>query len=111
VEEESAVPLDWEQVKRRYGGGAKVQMMGGRTLDIVGADDEWIQIRSPLWKDSLARTDLEKAVRLVEVGTLTRYAVPSKKQPRSFAEEYRQHVADVRGSSVAYILRDLGYLE
>jgi hypothetical protein len=105
------MPLDWTEVLRRYGEGGEVATAPGRSLRITGADDDAIHIASSLWKDALARADLEKAVRLIEDGRLARRAVPDARHPRSFAEEYRQQVADVRGSSVAYILRDLGHLE
>ncbi len=105
------MPLDWELVKRRYGGGAQVPTVRGRTVTVTGADEEHVYVSSPLWRDALARAHLEQAVLLVERGTLTRRAVPDAAHPRSFAEEYRQHVADARGSTVAYLLKDLGYLE
>lgn len=105
------MPLDWSEVTSRYAQGAEVPTAPGRTLRITGADEEAIHIASSLWQDTLAREDLEKAVRLIEEGRLVGRAVPNAQQPRSFAEEYRQQVADVRGSSVAYILRDLGHLE
>ena len=105
------MPLDWDLVKQRYGGGAQVPTVRERTVTVTGADDQHLHVKSALWKDALARADLERAVLLVEQGTLTRRALPDASNPRSFAEEYRQHVADARGSTVAYILRDLGYLE
>jgi hypothetical protein len=99
------MPLDWQEVKRRYGGGASVPTVaGGRTLQVTGATDSGIQIRTSLWKDTLAREHLEKAVRLLEEGRLSR-------QPGAFAEEYRHWVADARGTSAAHILKDLGFLD
>ncbi len=99
------MPLDWEDVKRRYGNGAKVPTVaGGKTLEVTGADDKALYIRTSLWKDALAREHLEKAVQLLEVGRLTRH-------PGHFAEQYRTNVADVRGTSVAHILKDLGHLD
>lgn len=76
---------------------------GGKTLEVTGADEDTISIRTPLWRTNLKRTDLERAVLLVEQGRLTRHA-------GHFAEEYRHMVADARGSSVAHILKDLGFL-
>jgi ssDNA-binding replication factor A large subunit len=99
------MPLNWEEVKRRYGSGAKIPTVaGGKTFEVTGADDDGISIRTSLWTDTLAREDLEKAVELIEAGRLTRH-------PGHFAEEYRHRVADARGTSVAHILKDLGYLD
>jgi hypothetical protein len=99
------VPLDWEEVKRRYGAGAQVPTVaGGKTLEVTGADDEAIYIRGgSLWKDVLPRADLEKAVALLEDGTLSRL-------PVAFVEDYHERIAPTRGTSAAHVLRDLGYL-
>jgi hypothetical protein len=98
------VPLNWDEVLRRYGSGADVPTIaGGRTLRVVSADPEHIHIRNGLWQAALRREHLEAAVRLVEAGELTR-------EPGHFAEEYRHKVADERGTSVAHLLRDLGHL-
>lgn len=99
------MPLDWDEVQRRYAAGAEVPTVaGGKTLRVTGADEHAVHIRTSLWSDSLAREHLEKAVRLIEAGRLTRH-------PGHFAEEFRHSVADVRGSSVAHILKDLGHLD
>jgi hypothetical protein len=99
------MPLDWEDVKRRYDGGAKVPTVaGGKTLQVTGVDDGAVHIKTSLWSDSLAREHLELAVRLLEDGKLTRH-------PGHFAEQYRHNVADVRGTSAAHILKDLGHLD
>jgi len=98
------MPLDWQEVKRRYEKGAQVPTVaGGKTLEVTGADDEKIYIRTPLWQAELQRSDLERAVSLLEGGRITRHA-------GHFAEEYRHMVADARGSSAAHILKDLGFL-
>ncbi len=98
------MPLDWEEVQRRYAGGAEVRTVaGGKTFQITGADDSAIYVKTSLWKDALAREHLEKAVRLIEEGRLTTH-------PGRFAEEFRSAVADARGTSVAHILKDLGHL-
>lgn len=98
------MPLNWAEVIRRYGEGAVIPTAaGGRTFNIVGADDRGIRIRTPLWEDRLERSDLEQAVKLIEEGKLTRH-------PGEFAEEYRVLVADRRPTSAAHILKDLGFL-
>jgi hypothetical protein len=98
------MPLDWQDVQRRYGQGAQVPTVaGGKTLEVTGADEDRIYIRTSLWRAELQRSDLERAVSLLEEGRITRH-------PGHFAEEYRHMVTDERGSSVAHILKDLGFL-
>lgn len=99
------MPLDWAEVKKRYEGGTRIPTVaGGRTLEIVGVDDEAVYIRNPLWSDALRREHLEKAVDLIEAGRMTRHA-------GLFVEEYRTEVADVRATSAAHVLKDFGILE
>lgn len=98
------MPLDWTDVLRRYGDGAQVPTVaGGKTLEVTGADETAVHIRNALWRDSLQRVHLEKATMLLEQGRLNRVA-------GLFVEEYRTEVADVRATSAAHILKDLGYL-
>lgn len=97
--------LDWSQVKKKYGKGTKIPTVaGGKTLEITGADDQAIYIKSPLWTAKLSRNNLEKAVDLIEQGVITR-------EPGLFVEDYRVYVADERPTSAAHVLRDLGFLE
>lgn len=99
------MPLDWDTVLRRYGDGARIPTVaGGKTLEITGADDTGVHIRTVLWRDTLARPHLEKAVELVESDQMTRHA-------GLFVEEYRAMVADIRATSAAHVLKDLGVLE
>jgi hypothetical protein len=99
------MPLNWEDVQKKYDGGTRITTVaGGKTLQITGVDAEGIHIRNALWKDTLRRRDLEKAVGLVEANKMTRQAGP-------FVEEYRALVADVRATSAAHVLKDLGWLE
>lgn len=98
------MPLDWVEVTRRYRAGALVPTVaGGKTLEVTGVDDTAVHIRHALWRDSLQRVHLEKAAELIDQGRLSRSAGP-------FVEEYRTEVADVRATSAAHILKDLGYL-
>ena len=98
------MPLDWTEVKRRYGKGAKVPTVaGGKTLEVTGADDDAIYIRNPLWQAQLSRKNLEKGVELIEQGVIDR-------DPGLFVEDYRVYVTDERSTSAAHILRDLGFL-
>jgi hypothetical protein len=99
------VSLNWAEVVRRYDGGAKIPTVaGGKTLEITGVDQQGVHIRNALWRDTLAREHLEKAVELIETNQMTRHA-------GLFVEEYRALVADVRATSVAHLLKDLGVLE
>jgi hypothetical protein len=38
-------------------------LAGGKTLEVTGADDDALYIRTSLWKDALGREHLEKVVR------------------------------------------------
>lgn len=100
------MPLDWDEVMRRYGAGARVPTVaGGKILEVTGADDRAIHIRGgSLWKAALAREHLERAVELIERGELSR-------SPVAFVEEYHARVAPVRGTSAAHILKDLGFID
>ncbi len=99
------MPLDWSAVKTRYGNGAQVPTVaGGKFLSVARADDEGIYIESPLWSVKLQRTNLEKGVELIEDGTISR-------DPGLFVEDYMLYVANERATSVAHILRDLGFLD
>jgi hypothetical protein len=100
------MPLDWDEVKRRYANGAAVPTVaGGKTLDVTGADDTGISIRGgSLWTAVLRREHLEEAVRRIEAGTMSRL-------PVSFVEEYHETIASERGTAVAHVLKDFGYLE
>lgn len=99
------MPLDWSEVLRRYNGGVEIPTVaGGKTLQITGVDDHGIHIRNALWRDTLTREHLEKAVELVEANRMTRHA-------GLFVEEYRALVADIRATSAAHVLKDLGVLD
>jgi hypothetical protein len=99
------VPLDWDVVLARYAGGARIPTVaGGKTLEITGADETGVHIRHALWRDTLPREHLERAVALVEADQVTRHA-------GLFVEDYRALVADARATSATHVLKDLGYLE
>ena len=99
------MPLDWSKVLERYGKGAKVPTVtGGKFLQVARADDEAIYIESPIWSATLDRSNLEKGVKLIEEGTISR-------DPGLFVEDYMLYVANQRATSVAHILRDLGFLD
>ena len=99
------MPLDWSVVQNKYGQGAQVPTVaGGKFLHVARVDDEAIHIDSPIWSAKLHRTHLEKGVELIELGTISR-------DPGLFVEDYMLYVANERATSVAHILRDLGFLD
>jgi hypothetical protein len=99
------VPLNWDEVLDRYAEGARIPTVaGGKTLEITGADATSVHIQHALWRDTLPREHLERAVALIEADRMTRHA-------GLFVEDYRALVADARATSAAHVLKDLGYLE
>ena len=99
------MPLDWAEVKKRYGEGAEIPTVaGGKLLTVTGCDDDAIYIENPLWKAQLSRKNLEKGVELIEEGVID-------KNPGLFVEDYRVYVTDERSTSAAHVLRDLGFLD
>jgi hypothetical protein len=97
--------LDWSDVVTRYENGADVSPIpGASTLSVTGADSEKIYVKHRLWKDALSRENLEKAVRLLSEGKMTR-------RSGDFVDQYRTFVADERPTTAATVLKDLGFLE
>lgn len=99
------MPLDWTDVMKRYKDGADIEPIpGAATLSVTGADDNAVFVKHRLWKDSLSRNNLEKAVEMLEAGTMTR-------QSGNFIDQYRTFIADERPTTAATVLKDLGFLE
>ncbi len=99
------MPLDWAKVVEKYGQGFDVPTVaGGKFLRIARVDEQAIHIESPIWSVALDRGNLEKGVELIEDGTISR-------DPGLFVEDYMLYVANQRATSVAHILRDLGFLD
>ena len=99
------MPLDWGEVIDRYQPGEEPKSIPGvPQARITGVDEEGIHIEHRLWKDSLSRQNLEKAVELLEQGRLPRGAEDA-------IGKYRMLVADERPTLAAKVLKDLGYLE
>ena len=99
------MPLDWSRVVERYGDGAEVPTItGGKFLHVARATEEAIYIECPIWSAVLERRDLEKGVELIEDGTIS-------SDPGLFVEDYMLYVSNTRATSVAHILRDLGFLD
>jgi hypothetical protein len=97
--------LNWNAVIDRYRNGAEVAPIpGSSTLAVTGADEEKVYVKHRLWKDSLSRANLEKAVTLLEQGKMT-------KKSGDFVDQYRTFVADERPTTAATVLKDLGYLD
>ena len=99
------MPLDWGEVIRKYGRGTRVPTItGGKFLQVAGADEQAVYIESPIWSAALDRKDLEKGVRLIEDGMIS-------SDPGLFVEDYMLYVSNQRATSVAHILKDLGFLD
>jgi hypothetical protein len=97
--------LDWSDVVERYQNGADIAPIpGASTLAVTGADDEMVYVKHRLWKATLSRSNLEKAVRLLGEGRMTR-------KSGDFVDQYRTFVADERPTTAATVLKDLGFLE
>ena len=99
------MPLEWSSVLEKYGSGAEVPTItGGKFLHVAGADEAAIHVECPIWTATLRREDLEKGVRLIEEGVIST-------DPGLFVEDYMLYVSNNRATSVAHILRDLGFLD
>jgi len=99
------MPLDWLTVIEKYRNGYKVPTVtGGKYLQVARADETAIYIESPIWSATLDRANLEKGVQLIEEGLIS-------SDPGLFVEDYMLYVANQRATSVAHILRDLGFLD
>ena len=99
------MPLEWSKVVEKYGKGAKVPTItGGKFLQVAKVDEEAIYIESPIWSDMLHRKNLEKGVKLIEEGMIS-------SDPGLFVEDYMVYVSNQRATSVAHILKDLGFLD
>lgn len=99
------MPLDWSQVTEKYGSGAMVSTIaGGKFLEVTGATEDAIHIATPVWEAALERVNLEAAVDLIEEGTIS-------SDPGLFVEDYMLYISKVKATSVAHILRDLGFLD
>ncbi|ANS31292.1 hypothetical protein JOJ86_000389 [Rhodococcus percolatus] len=97
--------LNWDNVLEKYRDGAEIDSLpGAATLSVSGADEEKIYVKHRLWKDSLSRTNLERAIEMVSAGTMTRTAA-------DFIDQYRTIIADERPTTAATVLKDLGYLD
>lgn len=94
----------WTEVVRRYEKGAQLPSMpGARTLEVTGADDEYIYVAHRLWQDKITRGYLEKAMQLLEEGKMTN-------DYGAVVDYYRTYIADERPTTAATILKDLGYV-
>ncbi|GLZ48887.1 hypothetical protein Acsp06_50720 [Actinomycetospora sp. NBRC 106375] len=104
------MPLDWDWVRQRYEGGAQLwSLTGSAPVRVVEIDDDRICLSQSLWRDCVARSELEAAVVLLNTGEIAT-------EPVAFAEALRRRRAHVdtgctRGPNLtAIVLRDLGYL-
>lgn len=75
--------VSWDEVRSRYGEGAKLAaVVGGSQFEIVGVDELQIHFTARLWTDVLARERLEQAAEYLEAG-------PSQLTATDFLERYR----------------------
>jgi hypothetical protein len=95
----------WSEIVEHYRDGAELPSMpGARTLQVTGADDEFIYVSHRLWKDKITRAYLEKAMSLLDAGKITdNYG--------DVVDYYRTFIADERPTTAATILKDLGYVK
>ena len=94
----------WADVVKRYENGAQLPSMpGARTLEVTGADDEYIYVSHRLWQDKITRAYLEKAMQLLDSGKMT-------SDYGDVVDYYRTYIADERPTTAATILKDLGYV-
>ena len=100
------MPLDWgKEVIDHYQPGEEGKPVhGAPQTKVTGADEERIYVEHRLWKDSLSRQNLEKAVELLEQGRMPKGAEDA-------VAKYRMLVADERPNLATKVLKDLGYLE
>jgi len=100
------VPLDWGKVVDRYQPKSDegTPVPGAPQTVVTTVDDERMYVAHRLWKDTLGRQNLEKAVELLEQGKLPKNAEDA-------ISSYRAHVADERPTLATKVLKDLGYLE
>ncbi|GAA1383763.1 hypothetical protein GCM10009613_13610 [Pseudonocardia kongjuensis] len=95
---------DWSEIVARYQGGAQLPSMpGARTLEVTGADDEYVYVSHRLWQDKITRAYLEKAMTLLDEGKMT-------SNYGDVVDYYRTYIADERPTTAATILKDLGYV-
>ena len=99
------MPLAWGEVIDHYQSGEEGKPIpGAPQTKVTGVDEERIYVEHRLWKDSLSRQNLEKAVELAEQGRFAKGAGDP-------VARYRMYVADERPTLAVKVLQDLGYLE
>ena len=99
------MPLDWATVIQKYGNGAKVPTItGGKFITVASADERAVYIESPIWSATIERVHLETGVALIEGGVIS-------SDPGLFVEDYIIYVSNNRATTVAHLMRDLGYLD
>ncbi|MEZ5121564.1 MAG: hypothetical protein R2736_08310 [Solirubrobacterales bacterium] len=99
------MPLDWDLVTAKYRDGATIStLVGNRQLHITSVGDDGIHCKWDVVQDCLlSRRNLERAVELLEDGTV-------RADPVTITSDYRTLVADERPTTAAAVLKDLGYL-
>ncbi len=99
------MPLDWGAVVDRYQSDSEgTPIPGAPQTKVTAIDEERMYVAHRLWKDTLSRQNLEKAVELLEQGKMP-------KDAEDAISKYRMLVADERPTLATKVLKDLGYLE
>ena len=102
------MPLDWEIVKKKYGGEKRVEVpyiAGGKKFRVTGVTDKEIfvsTIANP--KVPIKRENLERMVMLIETQRV-------KMDLETLTDDFRTLVEDNRATSAISILKDLGYVK
>ena len=101
------MPLDWEMVKKKYGGEKEAwvpTIAGGKKFKINRVTDDEIYFTTVANPNAvIKRKHLERFVGLIELGKVT-------SNLGMLSDDYRTLVIDDRPTSAVSIIKDLGYL-
>lgn len=93
------MPLDWNDVTKRYTENKFITIKNGEKREIKKITNKTIIIFLPSGDQSISRKNLERAVEIIEAGHYI--GGPS---------DYRKMVADDRPTYAYGVLKDLGYV-
>ena len=92
--------LDWQWVKRRYKDNPNSYTKNGNVFTVCKVSDSALFIDLPCGEQSVSRSNLEKAVQLINRGLVI-----------SGPSDYKKLVYDERPAYAWAILRDFGFIE
>lgn len=100
------MPLDWDTIREKYGGGGSFpSLTGSRDFAVTDVTDDEIHFETAVSSDAvISREDLERAVELIEAGEMHR-------DPDKLLEEYKETITHSRATVTVCLLKDLGYAE